>query len=346
MTLAAIDEDPITNPGTLVRDIVASAGGDRITDVDWGALGGHRRHRRGQHATARGSTRSTTAARGWRSARPPPPPPGCWAPTPAPASASCPHADWHGTVDPGLTFRAWDHTQGFNGQTADASTGGGATAFSAATATASITVNPLNGTPDLRNSSVTGNGFTTLQVTYEIADDPASPFDLGFYRSDDAAYQAGDALLDTRADRCGGRLDRGRAHQDVRHRRRGRTGRLAGRGARRDRRGRVRAGGARPGKTRWRRTMQTRTTRTTRRCSAACITRRAATCSCTGPKAMTRFRWRRAKCELTYNGTLYVYTSADVSGLRIRAHGGNDTVTGGTVAEALWIAWRRRERRR
>ena len=142
MALAAIDENEITNPGTLVRDIVASAGGDRITDVDCGAL-------EGIAVTAVDNTHGTweytlNNGRTWLAFG-----------TPTATTARLlgsdagtrirflPAPDWYGTVDPGLTFRAWDHTQGFNGQTADASTGGGAAAFSAVLETAAITVNPV-----------------------------------------------------------------------------------------------------------------------------------------------------------------------------------------------------------
>src|SRR6185503_4967897 len=40
MSLTAIAEDDTVNAGTLVTDIIASAGGDRITDVDAGAVEG------------------------------------------------------------------------------------------------------------------------------------------------------------------------------------------------------------------------------------------------------------------------------------------------------------------
>src|SRR5262245_63264021 len=40
MSLSDIAEDDLANPGTLISAIVASAGGDRITDVDGGAVEG------------------------------------------------------------------------------------------------------------------------------------------------------------------------------------------------------------------------------------------------------------------------------------------------------------------
>ncbi|NER38424.1 MAG: ExeM/NucH family extracellular endonuclease [Oscillatoria sp. SIO1A7] len=58
-----------------------------------------------------------------------------------------PAADFSGTVADGISFRAWDGTSGSNGATIDASINGGATAFSTATETASITVNAINDAP-------------------------------------------------------------------------------------------------------------------------------------------------------------------------------------------------------
>src|SRR6185436_2695292 len=57
-----------------------------------------------------------------------------------------PNADWNGTVT-GITFRAWDQTSGTAGSTANVTSNGGITAFSSATATASITVNAVNDAP-------------------------------------------------------------------------------------------------------------------------------------------------------------------------------------------------------
>ncbi len=51
-----------------------------------------------------------------------------------------PNPSFTGTINPAITFRAWDQTSGSNGDTADTSTSGGSTAFSSATDTASITV--------------------------------------------------------------------------------------------------------------------------------------------------------------------------------------------------------------
>ncbi len=44
MTLTTIDEDQITNSGNTIASIIASAGGDRIADVDSGAVRRNRYH--------------------------------------------------------------------------------------------------------------------------------------------------------------------------------------------------------------------------------------------------------------------------------------------------------------
>jgi Ca2+-binding RTX toxin-like protein len=58
-----------------------------------------------------------------------------------------PAADFNGTVASAITFRAWDQSSGSAGSTADTTTNGGTTAFSAMTDTASIVVSPVNDAP-------------------------------------------------------------------------------------------------------------------------------------------------------------------------------------------------------
>src|SRR5205085_7426406 len=57
-----------------------------------------------------------------------------------------------------VTFRAWDQTTGTAGTNVDTSANGGVMAFSAATASASITVTDLNDAPVLSGA----NDFTTI----------------------------------------------------------------------------------------------------------------------------------------------------------------------------------------
>src|SRR5262249_25693915 len=52
-----------------------------------------------------------------------------------------------------VTFRAWDQTNGTSGSKVDASTNGGVTAFSTATATSSINVTAVNDAPVLSGAN-------------------------------------------------------------------------------------------------------------------------------------------------------------------------------------------------
>jgi methionine-rich copper-binding protein CopC len=148
MSLTAINEDvaAASNTGTLVGDIILSAGGDRITDADAGALEGiaviavdntngtwQYSINNGTNWTPFGSPNATTAR--------------LLAANATTRVRFLPNANFNGTVNPGITFRAWDQTSGTNGNTADVSTNGTTTAFSTATETASVTVNPVNDPP-------------------------------------------------------------------------------------------------------------------------------------------------------------------------------------------------------
>ncbi len=60
-----------------------------------------------------------------------------------------PNSDFNGTLASAITFRAWDQSSGTDGSVANASVNGGTTAFSIASDTASLVVNPLNDAPVL-----------------------------------------------------------------------------------------------------------------------------------------------------------------------------------------------------
>jgi hypothetical protein len=64
-----------------------------------------------------------------------------------------PAADFNGTLAAALTFRAWDRTTGTNGGTADTTTNGDSTAFSAATDTAVLVVIAVNDAPTLTGTN-------------------------------------------------------------------------------------------------------------------------------------------------------------------------------------------------
>ena len=151
MALNSILEDNLANSGTLISDVIASAGGDRITDPDAGAVEGIAVI---AADTANGSWQFSTDNGGsWNSL-------GGVSATNARLLASDAvtrirfesNPTYNGVIDPAITFQAWDQTNGSNGGTANSSVGGGATAFSTTTETASLIILPVNNAPILDNS--------------------------------------------------------------------------------------------------------------------------------------------------------------------------------------------------
>jgi ELWxxDGT repeat protein len=177
MTLPAVLEDLAGGSGLSVAALIASAGGDRITDADADALEGlaviaaDNSHGAWQYKFGAG---------------------GLWTDFGAPSTASArllaantttwvrfvPAANWNGTVDPGLTFRAWDQTTGTAGETADASTGGGHTAFSSAVETVAVTVTSVNDAPAGANATRTileDAAYTFVRADFAFSDPADSP---------------------------------------------------------------------------------------------------------------------------------------------------------------------------
>ncbi|MCP3873608.1 MAG: DUF4347 domain-containing protein [Desulfobacteraceae bacterium] len=150
MTLTSIPKIIADPPGDTVNEIIASAGGDRITDVDSGALEGiaitnvDETNGTWWFSTNNGSTwTSMTGASN----------------TSAVLLASdantrirfIPNGTNFGTNT--ITFRAWDQSSGSNGDTSvDTTNNGGNTSFSTATETASVYVDNI---PSLSSSAVT-----------------------------------------------------------------------------------------------------------------------------------------------------------------------------------------------
>jgi|GEM_PF-2455227 len=141
MCLSPILQGDLTNTGTLVADILKSGGSDRITDIVADGLEGiavigvdnssgtwQFSTNGGVNWTAFGSPSPSQArllaADRWTRVR--------WVPG----------VGFSGTVDSGITLRAWDRTAYSNGDTANATTCGGSTVFSAASGTAAIVVKP------------------------------------------------------------------------------------------------------------------------------------------------------------------------------------------------------------
>ncbi|MBX3653156.1 MAG: LEPR-XLL domain-containing protein [Ramlibacter sp.] len=166
--MGTIPEDAAPNTGTLVSTLIAG----QITDGNSGALTGiavtavDNTNGAWQYTTDGGTTWTAFGTPDTSTARL----------LAADANTSVrfvPNANWNGTVGNGLTFRAWDRTSGTAGNTADASTNGGSTAFSTATASSSITVTAVNDAPTrtagtvnnltvLENSGTTGLGLGAM----------------------------------------------------------------------------------------------------------------------------------------------------------------------------------------
>src|SRR5262249_30238464 len=81
-----------------------------------------------------------------------------------------PAANFNGTISSAITFPACDQTSGTAGPMADTSSNGGTTAFSAATDTAGITINPVNDAPETSPGSGSGNEDTTISVSLSGSD--------------------------------------------------------------------------------------------------------------------------------------------------------------------------------
>ena len=147
MTLTTITEDATNNSGDSIFAIIASAGGDRITDVDTFPF-------EGIAVTSISSGNGTWqySINGG----------GTWNDVGAVSDNSAlllRETDRLRFVPDGMnadsatvTFRAWDETAGAPGTKVDASVNGGTTAFSTATETATITVTAVNDAPTLDNS--------------------------------------------------------------------------------------------------------------------------------------------------------------------------------------------------
>jgi parallel beta-helix repeat protein len=159
MTLPTIDEDNINNTGRLVSEIIASAGGNRITDVDAGAV-------EGIAITSLNSGNgtwqfSTDGGTSWNAV-------GAVSDTSALLLRAADRLrfvpDRENADSASVSFRAWDQASGSTGTKVDASVNGGTTAFSTATENASITVTAVNDAPVLDTG-----GTTTLTTINEDA---------------------------------------------------------------------------------------------------------------------------------------------------------------------------------
>jgi len=158
--LAAINENPASNPGTPVLSILSGY----VTDTNPGDPQGMAvtavdpTYGTWQYSTNSGGTWTAFGTPSQSAAR-------------LLASDSntyvrfVPNTNWCGTDAGGLTFRAWDQNTGTAGSTADTTSNGGTTSFSIATASANITVNPktiLGTGTDPGNASLAPGGPATM----------------------------------------------------------------------------------------------------------------------------------------------------------------------------------------
>ena len=179
--LTAVNEDPAANPGTLVSTLISG----QTTDIDPAAPTGiavtavDNTNGAWQYSTNGGTTWNNFGAPTGAAAR-------LLAADASTYVRFVPNANWNGSVPAGITFRAWDQSSGLAGGTANTTVNGGTTAFSSATASSSITVNPVNDAPAGANKTVTTNEDTAYSFTVA---------DFGF---SDAADAPPDALLNVK----------------------------------------------------------------------------------------------------------------------------------------------------
>ena len=158
LTLTTIAEDTLGHPGDTVADIIASDGGDRITDVDDNAVEGiivyaaDTTNGTWQYSIDNGGSWSDLGSVTTSAARM------------LDANARVrftPNQDYNGNAY--ITFKAWDQTAGTNGGTAQL-TDGGTTSQSTAFESALISVTPVNDAPTVTPQSMTVNENSLFNV--------------------------------------------------------------------------------------------------------------------------------------------------------------------------------------
>ncbi len=169
MTLTTITEDNINNSGDAVFTIIASAGGDRITDVDNFPFEGFAIT---GLASGNGTWQySVTGGVSWNNV-------GSVSDTSALLLRDTDRLrfvpDGQNADSANVTFRAWDQSSGAAGTKVDASTNGGTTPFSLATESASITVTAVNDAPVLDNSGAMSLTTITEDDTTNAGDSIAA----------------------------------------------------------------------------------------------------------------------------------------------------------------------------
>lgn len=139
MALGTVQVGDASSAGALVSDILDSGGSGRIADEDPGSLGGIAIV---QVDTAHGAWQySLDGGASWADVGSPSPATAMLLPADGLARVRfVPAPGFCGTIEQAIVFRAWDQSSGAPGGTADATTGGGGSAFSAEMESASIQV--------------------------------------------------------------------------------------------------------------------------------------------------------------------------------------------------------------
>jgi len=175
--LTDLQEDPSSNPGTLITSILASgAGGDPITDTDPGASDGIAvfavDSSNGQwQFSLNGTTWSGLGSPLTATAR-------LLAANTTTRLRFIPNANYYGSAV--IAFRAWDLSLGSSGDTADTSLNGGLSSFSAQTETAVVNVISVNDLPtisNINNQTLNEDGAMS-PVTFVIGDVETPPASL------------------------------------------------------------------------------------------------------------------------------------------------------------------------
>ncbi|MGB7324456.1 MAG: VCBS domain-containing protein [Rubripirellula sp.] len=163
-TLATINEDALTNNGTLISTMIASAGGNRITDVDTGAVEGiaiitagstvgtWQYQLNGTSTWTNVGTVSATSSLLLRDTD---------------SLRFVPNGQNGGTAT--LSFRAWDQTTGTVATKVSSNGGGGTSAFSLANEVGTITISSVNDAPTITNAATYNFAGTNEDTTGTMA---------------------------------------------------------------------------------------------------------------------------------------------------------------------------------
>jgi len=183
MSLTTINEGAINNSGSTVAEIIASAGGDRITDVDPGAIEG----------IAVFNSDSTNG--NWQYS----PDGNTWEELDSASSIAArllstdslirfiPSANYNGTAS--ISFNAWDQSSGTDGDSIVLASGG--TSLSAEIESATVTVSAVNDPPTTGTASGSGSEdahLIVLQVSGNDNDGTITDFRLNSLPTNGTLY--------------------------------------------------------------------------------------------------------------------------------------------------------------